>query len=101
MLSFNPGKRVRELHAGFVVAVECAEVMAKTQQIGNVEIGLARDAGKAIVAPSPLKQNRIYESRLDGRVPGADQRLVPGKSVAPGAGRADAASVQRLADQQV
>ena len=101
MLAVDHGKRVRELDARLVVTVKGAKVVAKEQQVGNVEVGLSGHARKTIVAARPLQQRVIHIIIGELRGPCAHQRLVAQRAVASAAGRSDAAAIQRLAHQHV
>src|SRR5439155_16120828 len=101
VLAVDHGKGIRELDAGLVVTVKGAEVVAKEQQVGNIEVRLTGDTGKAVVAARPLQQRVIDMSIGKLRGPCAYQRLVAQRAIASAAGRADAAAIQRLAYQHV
>src|SRR6185436_9129877 len=50
MIALDPSQRVRDLESALANGVECAEVVAERQVIGDVQVWLARRTGK-IVAP--------------------------------------------------
>ena len=101
MLAFDPGKRVGELHPGFVVTIKSAKVVTEEEKVRDIQVGFPGDAGETVVAAGPLHEHGIHESRLELRGPSADQRLVAKEAVAAAARRANAASIERLADQHV
>ena len=78
MLALDPGNSIGELHAGLVVPVKCAEVVAKTQEIGDIQVGLPGDTLKTVIATRPLQECGIHERRFSLPVPGSYQRLVAG-----------------------
>ena len=101
MLAADHGKRVCKLHARFVVTVECAEVMAQQQEVGDIEIRLPGHAGKAIIATRPLHKERIDFGIAERGGQGTGQRLIAQQTVARAAGRAHAASIESVANQHV
>src|ERR1700704_3918733 len=96
-----PGQAIGELHACFVVAVEGAKIVTEKKQVRDVKVGLSRNTRESIIAPGPLDKRSVHEVRPELRRPGADDGLIAQQTIAAAARHANAAAVQRFADQHV
>ena len=101
VIPLDPGQRIRKLHAAFVDGIENAEVVPEEKSIWNVEVGFSGGAGEIVMTARPLNENAVDQIRPERRSPGADQRLVAQENIVTAAGSADAAAVQRAADQLI
>ena len=68
VIALDPGKTVGDLDSALIDRIESSEVVSKQQSVGNVQIRLAADSWKVVMATGVLQQSRIYQILPDQRV---------------------------------
>ena len=101
VVPLDPGQTVGDLYPAFIERIEGAEIVSERKSIRHIQVGLAGHRRKVVGPAGILHQKRIHHIRLQHGIQGTNQRLIPQVSVVAITGRANAAAVERIADQHV
>ena len=98
---FTQARESVALDAALVDGVENAEIVAEEQRVGDVQVGLAGDAGEIVMAAGVLHEEAVHEVGLHCGGQIADQGLIAQEKIVSAAGSADAAAVESAADELI